>query len=273
MTKPDAPPTHPKNFGEELQRLRSSTGLTISDITAETKISRRLLEALESGNFQYLPERVFSRNFVRQYAKTIGCDENRLVEGFDSAWEQFQLESGTHPALMITEAPPRRSIRWRFWLPIVAGSLILLLALAVILTDARPDNDLLPDPRRPIRVQPVTPDNRGGRPITPGNVTARGKVSPEPDVITVIVKVDAGKECWIHYRDHEGMTDQRLLSGGEELSLELIGPVKFTVGNAGAATILVGSTEYRDLGIPGQVIHTEVSREGLIPLGTGLRYD
>jgi hypothetical protein len=113
----------------------------------------------------------------------------------------------------------------------------------------------------------------GGAVIVPATVVAGPGSSADSDVISVTVRVDEGKECWIHYRDHEGMTDQRLLEGGEELRLDLIGPVKFTVGNAGAVTVVVGSMEYRDLGIPGQVIHTEVSSDGLIPLGAGARYD
>ena len=66
---------------------------------AETKISRRILEALENGRFQYLPERVFSRNFVRQYTAFIGYHDERILEWFDEAWKRFELASGSfHPA-------------------------------------------------------------------------------------------------------------------------------------------------------------------------------
>jgi cytoskeletal protein RodZ len=245
----------------------------VDEITAETKISRRLLEALESGKFEYLPERVFSRNFVRQYAKTIGCSEENLASMFDAAWERFQLESGTQPSLVVVDAPIRRSVSWRFWFPVAASTLILVVAAAVILTGSSPANDLMPDPRRAIRVSPVAAVDGGGGSIVPRSVIGSPGLHPVSDVISVTVRVDEGKECWIHYRDHEGMTDQRLLADGEELHLDLIGPVKFTVGNAGAVTIRVGSMEYRDLGIPGQVVHTEVSSDGLIPLGAGARYD
>jgi hypothetical protein len=156
----------------------------------------------------------------------------------------------------------------------VTSALILVVAIAVILTGSAPNNELMPDPRRAIRVAPVESSVAGGGAvIVPATVVASPGSSADSDVISVTVRVDEGKECWIPYRDHEGMTDQRLLEGGEELRLDLIGPVKFTVGNAGAVTVVVGSMEYRDLGIPGQVIHTEVSSDGLIPLGAGARYD
>ncbi len=95
---------------------------------------------------------------------------------------------------------------------------------------------------------------------------------PEPideEPIVLAVRVDPAKECWIHYRDREGRTEQRLLPGGSDVQLELNGPVKLTVGNAGAATLMVGGVEYSDLGVPGQVVHTEVSRDGVRTLGVG----
>ncbi len=78
-------------------------------------------------------------------------------------------------------------------------------------------------------------------------------------------------ECWIHYRDHNGVAGGKLLSGGTEESIELPGPVKLTVGDAGAASLEVAGRIYDDLGRPGQVVHTEVSSEGLIVLGSAPR--
>jgi hypothetical protein len=96
---------------------------------------------------------------------------------------------------------------------------------------------------------------------------------PASEVVRLTVRVDDGKECWINYRDGEGNTDQRLLTGGQELLLELNGPVKFTAGNAAVVTLEVAGRTYRDLGAPGQVVHTEVTAEGVVPLGAGQRYE
>jgi len=265
----DTLPGHPRAFGEELRRLRSNSGLSLDDINAETKISLRVLEALETGRFQFLPEQVFSRNFVRQYARTIGVDDERLVVAFEEAWERFQLSSGTHPALMVAEAPPRAPIRWRFWIPIAAGVLILFAVAFVILGGSEPRNELMPDPRRPARV----PSDRGFDPsgvqVVTSTITPGEADQEEIDLISLTVRVEEEKECWIQYRDREGMTGHRLLKGGQEVTLDLAGPVKLTVGNAGAVTVVVGGTEYSNLGVAGQVVHTELSREGLAPLGAG----
>lgn len=92
---------------------------------------------------------------------------------------------------------------------------------------------------------------------------------PADSVVDLTITVGPGEESWIHYRDREGMTGESLLANGERLELELAGPVKLTVGNAGAVQILVGSKVFSDLGLPGQVIHTEVTRDGFTRLDPG----
>jgi cytoskeletal protein RodZ len=251
--------------------MRESAGLDVEDISAETKVSRRILEALEQGRFQFLPEKVFSRSFVAQYARTIGIDEGPMVEAFDSAWEHYTLMSGTHPNLFVETQDVGPTIRWRFWIPIAIGGLILAIATAAILRGTTSVADgLRPDPRRSgasqiAAVQPTHPPT----PSAPTQVAIRRTPEMvEEAMVQMIVAVDQGEECWIHYRDREGMTGQRMLTSGVALTLELAGPVKLTVGNAGAVELTIEGTTYRDLGLPGQVIHTEVNRSGFTPLGS-----
>jgi len=65
----------------------------------------------------------------------------------------------------------------------------------------------------------------------------------------------------------------KLLAGGTIERIELAGPVKLTVGDADAVVIEVAGVEYKGLGRPGQVVHTEVSGDGLVVLGPQARND
>jgi hypothetical protein len=78
-------------------------------------------------------------------------------------------------------------------------------------------------------------------------------------------------ECWIYYRDRDGVAEGRLLAGGTEERIELGGPVKLTIGDADAVSLEVAGVQYEDLGRPGQVVHTEVRSDGLVFLGTRVR--
>ncbi len=269
----EGPPNHPKTFGEELRHLRESAGLSLDDIAAETKISKRILNLLEEGDFRFLPERVFCRNFVVQYAEVVGVDPNRVVAAFEAAWERFRLASGSHPKLLQVDRPPKQSIRWRFWAPIGIGVAILWAAGVVILRDSSPESRLAPDPRRGITARPTRVAAPLGRvtEFTPIHLEEDADVANDSELIPIVIRVRPETECWIRYRDRNGMSGEKLLAGGDVIRYELAGPVKLTVGDASVVSIEVAGVEYENLGRTGQVLHTEISGDGLTILGSGAR--
>jgi len=69
-------------FGEELRRERELRQVEIREIAEATKINRRYLEALERNDFSDLPGGLFNRSFVRAYCKTIGIDDEAMVNAY-----------------------------------------------------------------------------------------------------------------------------------------------------------------------------------------------
>jgi len=67
------------SFGENLRREREMRGVTLQEISAATKISARFLQALEAEEFAKVPGGVFTRSFIRAYAKYLGLDEDRVL--------------------------------------------------------------------------------------------------------------------------------------------------------------------------------------------------
>ncbi|MCP4895507.1 MAG: hypothetical protein GY906_00915 [bacterium] len=60
---------HPGAF---LREVRLAKGLTLEDISMETKIRSSIIDILEDERFTALPERVFVRGFVIQLARSLG---------------------------------------------------------------------------------------------------------------------------------------------------------------------------------------------------------
>ncbi len=61
------------NFYEELRESRLARGLSIEDIASVTKINPQYLHAVESGEYEVLPE-PYIVLFIKAYAKEIGID-------------------------------------------------------------------------------------------------------------------------------------------------------------------------------------------------------
>jgi cytoskeleton protein RodZ len=70
------------DFGQNLRREREARGVALEDISRATKISVRLLQAIEDEEFERLPGGIFNVNFVRQYARQLGLDDERIVSEF-----------------------------------------------------------------------------------------------------------------------------------------------------------------------------------------------
>jgi cytoskeleton protein RodZ len=62
-------------FGDFLRSARERRGLTLQQIANETKIPRRLLDALEHGNLDAVPGGMYQRAEIRAYAKAVGLDQ------------------------------------------------------------------------------------------------------------------------------------------------------------------------------------------------------
>jgi len=72
-------------FGENLRREREMRGVSLEEISSATKISLRILDAIEREDFAKLPGGIFSRSFVRSYARYLGLDDERVVAEFQLA--------------------------------------------------------------------------------------------------------------------------------------------------------------------------------------------
>src|SRR3990172_5131868 len=70
------------SFGDNLRRERELRGVSLREIADATKISVRFLQALETDRIDVLPGGLFRRTFVRQYAKHLGLDPERMVAEF-----------------------------------------------------------------------------------------------------------------------------------------------------------------------------------------------
>lgn len=85
----------------DLNAIRERKGISLRDISNETKISTRYLEAIEAGDFGALPGGVFATSYIRQYAHAIDFDE----------WHLLACYRSTLPREELLSAPPEKPRR------------------------------------------------------------------------------------------------------------------------------------------------------------------
>src|SRR4051794_38357561 len=123
----------PDTIGEKLRLEREARGIALRDISEQTRISIRYLEAIESDDYRRLPGGIFNRSFIRAYAKHIGYDENNALEDYARTLrergESDDQGTKSHQSLVYTDDGNAR--RSPFMTLILAILILAALSLAV----------------------------------------------------------------------------------------------------------------------------------------------
>lgn len=93
-----------KEIGAYLRQLRQEQSISTEEVAARTFIPSRLLNALEEGQSEQLPEPVFIQGFIRRYADAINLDGVALAKSFPVTF--FPVKSDSTQDLPDLNAKP-----------------------------------------------------------------------------------------------------------------------------------------------------------------------
>jgi hypothetical protein len=68
--------------GKTLKQIRERMGIELEAVSAETKVSLKILQSIEEEAFDKLPALVYLKGFLRSYAQSLGLDAARVIEGY-----------------------------------------------------------------------------------------------------------------------------------------------------------------------------------------------
>ncbi len=239
----------PQEFGRALAQAREKVGVTLEDLVARTKISRRMLESLETGVFGRLPGETFARLFLRQYLELIGQPLEPWMSAFAAVWKRVeeQTASGSIP---VQPAPPisRGSRAWTW----VVGVVLVICALAAVTLLQR---------RRGVQELTVEPTPRAVLALMtplPAVTPPPPKESP-PEPVCLLSLATRDRPCWVEVRDEGGRRESRLLASGARWEIaEPAGVVELVVGDAAALEICFHGVTLPPLGRSGEVVRVRL---------------
>ena len=89
--------------GDILRREREKQGLTIQDVESETSIRALYLTAIEKGDYQVLPGDVYTKGFIRNYAKFLNIDGDALLQ-------QYNVEHNIEAKVQPIDVPGKETV-------------------------------------------------------------------------------------------------------------------------------------------------------------------
>lgn len=78
-----------EQIGTKLRELREYHHLSFDDMSARTQIQPRLIQAIEEGHLEMLPESVYVKGMVKRYAISLGLDGTALSQQVP-IWEKAE---------------------------------------------------------------------------------------------------------------------------------------------------------------------------------------
>lgn len=269
--------TEPRLPGERLREERIRQGLSEDDVSARLRLSRSYLRALESDDYERLPQAAFVRGYIRNYARLLELPGEELIGEYQHLVGEQPSEPG-EPEPSGTTGEQEGMPPWAW----PAGAVALLLVVLVLwLGGERGEQPAVPEQEvanadgndvedaaeeaeltdtDPLQVPEDMPaDAADAEEEVSEEVAQVAEPAPAPDEL----RMRFGDECWLEV--HEVDSGERIHRGRQEADSELNlagqGPFRVTLGNAPALEALEFNGEVQELpghGRPGQVIRITV---------------
>lgn len=163
-----------ETLGEKLRALRRTRAVSLPMLEEKTRIQKKYLEALERGWYDQLPEPMYTRNFLKAYARALGADENYFLE-------LYEEEVGRTDLLDPHRLPRTRVRKSRFFVfsRLTTTAVVCLPALAIVAYLLWQTSTLI----KPPDISLVTPGD--GSAVTTALLPVAGYVTD--DDVTVVV--------------------------------------------------------------------------------------
>lgn len=71
-----------EELGSRLRQFRTEQSIPIEEVAAQTRIQARLLNAIEEGRLDQLPEPVYIKGFIKRFAEALGLNGAEFASAF-----------------------------------------------------------------------------------------------------------------------------------------------------------------------------------------------
>jgi cytoskeleton protein RodZ len=266
-----------QEIGNLLKRERQKQGLSVDELMERTKISRRVIIAIEEGQQSGLPHPVYAKGFVKTYAGVLGLDPEEVGRAFSNI---YGVEDDAPMEGPLARAEKEAPARFPGWVKVLAVVVVLALGAGAVLSLLRGGKDAAerisvpaaveqvpapaqPAPRPEVRPAPAadkaSPDASAPAPATPSDQPATPPavepVAPpavqagpaveeraRPRATNVLV-LSAFQQCWVR-ASVDGRPVERFLQPGQQMTLSFTISLSVRLGNAGGVRLTYNEAPY-----------------------------
>jgi cytoskeletal protein RodZ len=235
--------------------------LTLEQIAQATKINLGTLQALENDDFERLPASVYTRGFLRSFAREVDLDPEEMVDQYLEQIAALAPAPLTHSAEYGVDdtsgeasSPHHRTIVIpRAAGPAMALAILLVGGVAYFATTRQPV-----DPVVTTTAEAATqvPDPA---PTPVSDVARAANVQEEADELRI--ELTATGPCWVSATTDREASLSRLLQAGEKHELRAKDELVLRVGDPSTISVSVNGVPGRPLGSAGQPVTVQINKQ------------
>jgi cytoskeletal protein RodZ len=221
------------SIGDTLAEARHQAGLSITQVSQQTRIRETIIRGIEQGDFSACGGDFYARGHIKSIAKTVGLDPDQLVSEFDAT-------HGTPHAIRAAEVfepstPIQLKERRRLnWSVAMVAALAIVVGFVVYHAVSGP----------PHRATPAAAAQQSSASHSPA---ARHSSSPPPPTAAsysreLVIKLAVKSEpCWVEFTRYPGgaYVTQKELLPGQTKTWRFKHAVSMQIGNPGSVVLTV----------------------------------
>ncbi|BAW95616.1 hypothetical protein NIES970_05250 [[Synechococcus] sp. NIES-970] len=244
--------TYLDQIGSQLQQHRLAKNWSLTLVARKTKIRQTLLENIEAGRLEQLPELVYLQGLIRRYGECLGLNVETLLQDFPKldAQHHWQLPRWSQVVSQFQLRP--RHLYAVYLLMIVAT----VQSLGSVLRNQNPA--LIPqlDPALQENVPAVSPQTTAQETALSPQLSSTMTIENE-DVMkegeSVVVDIRTQEMAWMRVEIDGETAFEGTLEKGTQKQWIADESVRVRSGNAGAVYITINNQPPHRLGEPGAV--------------------
>ena len=267
-------------IGETLRRRREERALTPEQAAFQSKVPLRLVQMLESDDYQLLPDPLYLVGLLHEYGSFLGLDVAALDAEFQHAMRRPPRPPSPPPVPSAASTIPWKQVLWTVAAILVVTPLVLI---ALSLASKRSTDQVVPTRAAEPKAEGPVSASGGSADLKaqgPDGVTSSGSPAPPvPETAATSVAVTPGmpaplrqdavassgatghiliaraqESTWLAVRADQKDPREVLLQPGQTARFEAQTSFHVVVGNAGGVTLSLDGTPLPPLGRSGEVV-------------------
>jgi cytoskeletal protein RodZ len=251
--------------GELLRKKREELDKDLRDISKSLKISYSYLKAIEDEDFKKLPEEVYVKGYIREYAEILHIDPDIAINAYI---QQISPPQAKNKEIIEKEVVQRKRLKIRTLLiPLLL--VFLAISIAFIVFPSSQKKKETPQPRIETKKEVPTPlaslPAEAKKEMLPPRVETKKEI-PLPSagtekenmlkakITSHTLEVFATDTAWLLIITDKTSTRDMILKKGDSVKLQAKEGFSLKIGNAGGVKLIFDGKNIGKLGEIGQVV-------------------